>query len=146
MPLSGRLGGHGGPPGPTPVAPLKPAEPEIDREKICPLLLRVFFKFGGHHRLEDFARRGHEPKDEVQIYTWPDASLKELSDLIKEVQPSARRPGAKLSFAFVYPDRKGHNVMRQVGITFSTRPGEDDHKTLRSLNFQTGDFLDVAIM
>lgn len=40
---------------------------------------------------------------------------RELSDLVKEVQPAARRPMARLSFAFVYPDRRGRNVMRQVG-------------------------------
>lgn len=38
----------------------------------------------------------------------------ELCDLVKEVQPAARRPSARLSFSFVYPDRRGHNVMRNV--------------------------------
>jgi Sin3 associated polypeptide p18 (SAP18) len=53
---------------------------------VCPLLLRVFPKLGGHHRLEEFVRvRTAELDDEVQIYTWPDATLRELSDLVKEV-------------------------------------------------------------
>ncbi|KAI7837608.1 hypothetical protein COHA_008620 [Chlorella ohadii] len=69
----------------------------------------------------------------------------ELSDLVKEVQPAARRPMARISFAFIYPDRRGKNVMRQVGAVHSTRLGEDDSKTLKQLNFQTGDFLSVAI-
>lgn len=73
-------------------------------------------KTGDHHRLEDFARRGQEPSGEVQIYTWPDATLRELTDLIKEVQPDARKPTTKLSFALVYPDKKGRNVVRQVCI------------------------------
>jgi histone deacetylase complex subunit SAP18 len=81
-----------------------------------------------------------------QIYTWMDASLRELSDLIKEVKPAARGRLTRLSFAFVYPDRKGRNVMRQVGMVHSTRPGEDDDKVLKTLSFQTGDFLDVAIL
>ena len=71
-------------------------------------------QFGGHHRLEDYARRGAEPKDEVQVYTWPDASLRELTDLVKEVQPAARRSTARLDFALVYPDKRGRNVMRVV--------------------------------
>jgi histone deacetylase complex subunit SAP18 len=54
----------------------------VDREKTCPLLLRVFTKIGGHHTVEDFAIRGKEPKDEVQIYTWRDATLRELTDLV----------------------------------------------------------------
>lgn len=33
----------------------------------------------------------------------------------------------------------------QVGLVHSTRFGEDDAKTLKQLNFQTGDFLSVAI-
>jgi Sin3 associated polypeptide p18 (SAP18) len=54
--------------------------------QVCPLLLRVFPKLGGHHRLEEFVRvRSTELDDEVQIYTWPDATLRELSDLVKEV-------------------------------------------------------------
>ena len=48
------------------------------------------------------------------IYTWADASLRELTTLVQEVQPAARRPSARIEFAFVYPDRKGRNVMRQV--------------------------------
>eukprot|EP00898_Chlorokybus_atmophyticus_P001037 jgi/Chlat1/1934/Chrsp153S02242 len=126
---------------------LKESVPEVDREKTCPLLLRVFTKTGGHHTVEDFAVRGKEPAQELQIYTWPDATLRELTDLVKEVEPSARRRDARLSFAFVYPDRRGRNVIRQVGYTSSIpRRGEDDNKMLQQLNFQTGDFLDVAIL
>ena len=50
----------------------------------------------------------------MQTYTWPDATLRELYLLVKEVHPQARRPTARLDFAFVYPDRKGRNVMRQA--------------------------------
>ncbi len=32
--------------------------------------------------MENFAIRGKEPKDEVQIYTWCDATLRELTDLV----------------------------------------------------------------
>eukprot|EP00798_Chlamydomonas_sp_ICE-L_P021350 gene21350-28286_t len=123
-----------------------PVGPIIDRERTCPLLLRVFPKPGSHHRLEDFRVRGKEPADEIQIYTWMDATLRELSDLIKEVQPHARNRMSKTSFAFVYPDQRGLNVMRQVGQVHSIRVTEDDNKTLKALNFQTGDFLDVAIL
>ncbi|RZR98171.1 hypothetical protein BHM03_00027485 [Ensete ventricosum] len=90
------------PRGPPPPARLR--EP-IDREKI-----------GGHHPAEDFAVRGKEPKDEVQIYTWKDATLRELTDLVtvKEVSQEARKRDAKLSFAFVYPDKNGRFVVRPV--------------------------------
>lgn len=39
-------------------------------------------QIGGHHTMDDFAVRGKEPKDEVQIYTWKDATLRELTDLV----------------------------------------------------------------
>ncbi|KAF3790974.1 Histone deacetylase complex subunit [Nymphaea thermarum] len=65
-----------------PGPPPRPRFEPVDREKTCPLLLRVFTKIGTHHTKEDFAVRGKEPKDEVQIYTWKDATLRELTDLI----------------------------------------------------------------
>jgi len=122
---------------------------EIDREKTCPLLLRVFPKVGGLHRAEEFASRGKEPKEEVQIYTWPDATLRELTDLVKEVRPEARKNTARLDFALVYPDRMGRNVIRKVGTVWSAPHrgrGDDDNKSLASVSFQTGDFLDVGIL
>nr|KJB41170.1 hypothetical protein B456_007G093600 [Gossypium raimondii] len=128
-----------------PPPPPRPRFEPVDREKTCPLLLRVFTKIGGHHSKEDFAVRGKEPKDEVQIYTWKDATLRELTDLVKEVAPAARRRDARLSFAFVYPDKNGRFV---VGKTFSYGNVRrlDDSKTLGELSFEIGDYLDVAIM
>ncbi|KAJ9188409.1 hypothetical protein P3X46_003768 [Hevea brasiliensis] len=135
----------GRPLGPPPRGP-PPLQP-VDREKTCPLLLRVFTKIGNHHSKEEFAVRGKEPKDEVQIYTWKDATLRELTDLVKEVAPAARRRDARLSFAFVYPDKNGRFVVREVGKTYSNRNGKlDDGKALAELGFQIGDYLDVAIL
>ncbi|PRQ17889.1 putative Sin3 associated polypeptide p18 [Rosa chinensis] len=133
--------------GPPPPPPRR-FEP-VDREKTCPLLLRVFTKIGGHHNQEDFAVRGKEPKDEVQIYTWKDATLRELTDLVKEIAPAARRRNAKLSFAFVYPDKGGRFVLKQAGITHAYgNMGRrlDDSKSLNELKFQIGDYLDVAVL
>ncbi|KAI9110139.1 hypothetical protein K1719_019180 [Acacia pycnantha] len=133
-----------GPPPPPP--PSRPRFEPVDREKTCPLLLRVFTKTGGHHTNEEFAVRGKEPKDEVQIYTWKDATLRELTDLVKEVAPDARRRNAKLSFAFVYPDKHGRFIVREVGKTLSHGNGRlDDGKALAELGFEIGDYLDVAI-
>ncbi|KZV50149.1 hypothetical protein F511_30023 [Dorcoceras hygrometricum] len=143
-------GGPGrGPPPPPSAKPLAPRSEPVDREKTCPLLLRVFTKVGGHHGDGDFAVRGKEPKDEVQIYTWMDATLRELTDLVKEVAPEARRRDAILSFAFVYPDKRGRFVVREVGRTFSYPNGrrpDSGSKALSELSFQIGDYLDVAIL
>ncbi|TQD87677.1 hypothetical protein C1H46_026765 [Malus baccata] len=138
----------------------------VDREKTCPLLLRVFTKTGSHRTNADFAVRGKEPKDEVQIYTWKDATLLACTRMfltisfveallyfhnfggsklvigcaafqVKEVAPAARRRNARLSFAFVYPDKHGHFVVREVGKTLSNGNGKlDDGKVLAELGFQ----------
>ncbi|GAB4856955.1 hypothetical protein Ancab_014873 [Ancistrocladus abbreviatus] len=136
------------PPNRGPPSPPRPRPEPVDREKTCPLLLRVFTKIGGHHKREDFKSRGKEPKDEVQIYTWKDATLRELTDLVKEVSPAARRRDAKLSFAFVYPDKSGQFTLKEVGMTYSYGNGRrlDDSKTLQDLKFEIGDYLDVAIL
>ncbi len=34
---------------------------------------------------------GATPENEIQIYTWMDASLKEITGLVKEVNPDARK-------------------------------------------------------
>ncbi|XP_017429212.1 histone deacetylase complex subunit SAP18 [Vigna angularis] len=145
-----RQGGRALPPpprGPPPPPPSRPRLEPVDREKTCPLLLRVFTKTGGHHSMEDFAVRGKEPKDEVQIYTWKDATLRELTDLVKEVAPPARRRNAKLSFAFVFPDKNGRFKVQEVGKTLSYGNGRlDDGKALAELGFEIGDYLDVAIL
>ncbi|KDD74001.1 Sin3 associated polypeptide p18 [Helicosporidium sp. ATCC 50920] len=117
----------------------------VDRTKTCPFLLRAFSKMGGHHSRQAFGRGGAVPRDEFQVYTWQDATLRELCDLVKEVHPGAQRVSARLSFALVYPDRQGENVMREIGQVHGSRRGPDDHKTLRGVNFQIGDYLDVAI-
>ncbi|KAL3517058.1 hypothetical protein ACH5RR_023960 [Cinchona calisaya] len=138
-----------GPPPPPPASRSGPRFQPVDREKTCPLLLRVFTKVGGHHNEEDFAVRGKEPKDEVQIYTWMDATLRELTDLVKEVAPEARRKDAMLSFAFVFPNNRGRFVVREVGRTFSSpnaRRPDDGSRALADLKFQIGDYLDVAIL
>ncbi|CAH9145842.1 unnamed protein product [Cuscuta epithymum] len=142
------------PPGPPrgPIGHMHPktvarSEP-VDREKTCPLLLRVFTKVGGHHAESEFAVRGKEPKDEVQIYTWMDASLRELTDLVKEVAPEARKRDAVLSFSFVYPDKNGRFVVREVGKTYSIPSGrrpDNGNQTLSDLKFEIGDYLDVSI-
>ncbi|XP_063069783.1 histone deacetylase complex subunit SAP18 [Engraulis encrasicolus] len=124
----------------------KEPEKPVDREKTCPLLLRVFTTNNGrHHRVDEFAR-GNVPSSELQIYTWMDATLKELTSLVKEVYPEARKKGTHFGFAIVYPDpkRPGYRV-KDIGSTVSGRKGADDSMTLQSQRFQIGDYLDIAI-
>uniref|UniRef100_UPI00358EB611 histone deacetylase complex subunit SAP18 n=1 Tax=Myxine glutinosa TaxID=7769 RepID=UPI00358EB611 len=127
--------------------PAREPERAVDRERTCPLLLRVFVSdTGRHHRAEDFVR-GTTPGNELQIYTWMDCSLRELSSLVREVNPESRKKGTEFKFAIVYPDPKyiGYRV-KEIGSTISGRRGLDDHMTLSSQKFHIGDFLDVAVI
>ncbi|CAI8057035.1 Histone deacetylase complex subunit SAP18 [Geodia barretti] len=58
----------------------------VDREKTCPMLLRVFCSMGRHHRLDEF-NRNSVPSNELQIYTWLDCTLREMMTLIREGDP-----------------------------------------------------------
>lgn len=124
----------------------KEPEQPVDREKTCPLLLRVFTTNNGrHHRVDEFTR-GNVPANELQIYTWTDATLKELTSLVKEVYPDARKKGTHFSFAIVYPDLKTRVYrVKNIGNTVSGQKGTDDSMTLKSQKFQIGDYLDIAI-
>merc|ERR1719436_1300766 len=91
--------------------------------------------------------KGNTPTNELQIYTWLDATLKELEGLVKEVNPEARRRGTYFDFALVYPDlRQGPRCQtRDIGTTVASNRGPDDGKTLHDVKFVIGDYIDVAI-
>ncbi|XP_036166143.1 histone deacetylase complex subunit SAP18-like [Myotis myotis] len=109
------------------------------------LLLRVFTTNNGRHHCKDkFC--GNVPSSELQIYTWMDATLKELTSSVKEVYPEARKKGTHFNFAIVFTDMKrpGYRV-KEIGSTMSGRKGTDDSMTLQSQKFQIGDYLDIVI-
>jgi histone deacetylase complex subunit SAP18 len=120
----------------------------------------VYLQTSSHHSASSFAVRGEEPNaDSIVIYTWPDATLRELAELIQLVNADARRPNSEISFAFVYPDRTGTNTIKHVQTIQSFRTNkspqaiaaqrsgsQDDQKTLKGLKFETGDFLSVALL
>jgi histone deacetylase complex subunit SAP18 len=113
--------------------------------QICPMLLRVFINQGRHHQAKDYSR-GHVPANEVQVYTWLDASLKELSGLVKEVNMDARRAGTVFDFAKVYPKHDHPNYrVQEIGSTVNGEKGPNDNRTLSQANFQIGDYLDIAV-
>ncbi|MPC14080.1 histone deacetylase complex subunit SAP18-like [Portunus trituberculatus] len=120
-------------------------EKTVDREKTCPLLLRVFCSNGRHNNIGEY-RRGNTPPNELQIYTWMDATLKEIGSLILEVNPDTRRRGTVFEFRLVYPElTKTIPRMKELGSIVIGQKGFDDNKTLAQLGFVIGDFLDIAI-
>ncbi|CAD6188295.1 unnamed protein product [Caenorhabditis auriculariae] len=123
-------------------------EKPVDREKTCPLLLRVFCANGRHNAMMEYSNRngGSVPANELQMYTWLDCTLRELTSLIKEVNPDARRRGTTFDFAIVSPDKMSSRFStREIGNTMNGQRGIDDSKTLQQCKFEVGDFVDVAI-
>jgi len=117
----------------------------VDRTKTCPVLLRVFIGRNRHNALPDYTR-GKTPSNELQIYTWIDASLKEIASLIRAVHPDSRRRGTSFQFSIVFADPSSRNYRtRDIGMTTPGQPSPDDQVTLASKRFQIGDYLDVAI-
>lgn len=119
---------------------------DVDRTKTCPFLLRIFVKVNGYHRSEEYNPRERVPTaDETQIHTWKDATLREITTLIKEVYPEARGRSAVLKYNLVYPNHHGENVIKRIGVVKSLYTGDDDDSTLDSLGLHIGDYLDVAL-
>jgi len=98
---------------------------------------------------------GKVPPNELQIYTWMDASLKELMSLVREVNPESRKKGTYFDFAIISPSMgRGGNFhngercdynSRDIGTTVSGTKGMDDNKTLAQARFIIGDYIDIAI-
>jgi histone deacetylase complex subunit SAP18 len=129
----------------------KPVDKTVDREKTCPLLLRVFVSKGRPHAITEYNPRagggGSLPPSELQIYTWLDATLDEMSSLVKEVHPEAKRKGTTFDFRLVYPDLRSNQYrFREIGSTTSGKKGPDDHKSLASVRFVIGDYLDIHVV
>lgn len=64
----------------------------------------------------------------------PDATLKELSQLLKDVVPPARKGSARLEFKLVYPGPEGRAKMRVLGVVRNNvRGAADDARTLKEM-------------
>lgn len=136
----------------------------VDRKKTCPFMVKMYCRINGHHRLEEFSPPRFPVEDEMIVYTWRNATLKELSILVREVLGDSDLPGGvkgtdpslKFSFNLLYPDvrRSGaHFLSKSLGWAFEGGESEarahqlvdSSTRTLDSFKFVPGDFIDVAI-
>ena len=118
---------------------------EVNRENICPFLLKVYYKENEFNSLEDLNNCIFPNNRELHIYTWMDASLRELTMLIKEAVEIANKRDAVLNFSFLFPDSKGKLQRKEIGSVHGNKKNADDVKTLHQLRFTIGDYLDVNI-
>jgi hypothetical protein len=65
----------------------------------------VFVRVAAHNSADDFRGTSVVPEGEFKAHTWEDATLRELGELVQAVHPDARRRGATMDLALVYPGR-----------------------------------------
>ncbi|KAI9462052.1 histone deacetylase complex protein [Russula earlei] len=148
-------------------------QPIVDREKTAPFLIRAFVKVGSFHRLTQFQDGLLPIVDELQIFTWKDATLFELLTTIRNSAPSTleyRHPLARYSFRTIYADagNRGQFAQKDLGTVYSrdtlgdlgtveqlldddsaaqdSSDRQKDARTLDELRFVPGDYLCVAVM
>ena len=98
-----------------------------------------------------FVRRDYEkeqlPQNELQIHTWMDATLGELTQLIKDVIPDVRGGGVQFAFAIVSPDESYNRYhINEIGKTENGQQRPDNQIQLGNKRFHVGDYIDVAII
>ena len=118
---------------------------EINREKICPFLVKLYYKENEFNSLEDMNAGKFPVSRELHIYTWMDASLRELTMLIRDSLDFAKRKDANLNFSFIFPDSKGVLQRKEIGNVHTYKKYNDDNKTLKQLSFSVGDYIDICL-
>lgn len=120
-------------------------ENSVDRFKVCPLLLRVFYTYNHHHNPLDYKNKIY-PKNEMQIHTWMDATLSEILVNLQHKNRKVRRSGTVIKFQVVSPDPARPRLkMRDIGSVKVDGKGPDDYKTLSQCRIMIGDFIDLCI-
>ncbi|KAI9096230.1 Sin3 associated polypeptide p18-domain-containing protein [Phlyctochytrium arcticum] len=119
----------------------------VDREKTCPFLIRMWVNTDGEYDVAELGRNGLPESDEYHMYTWKDATLRELASLLTADFDAAKSRNAKISFRFISRTAARLCTYRTtpLGTIFNFRSSYDDTKTLSSLKFTTGDALVVSI-
>lgn len=81
---------------------------KVDRQTTTPFHLKLFYRNGGFHRLDEFNPLGELPPH-LQIYTWQSCTLRELSHLLTSALPTLLPDpaiGTRLSFRLIFPDTR----------------------------------------
>lgn len=96
--------------------------------------------------MTEYTNRKIPPKpSQLQIYTWLDATLSELMELIRDHVKYSEK-GTQFDFSIVFPEPSNPNYrIRSIGLTIGGKRGPDDELTLAQCRYQIGDFIDVAI-
>ncbi|KAK5014143.1 Sin3 associated polypeptide p18-domain-containing protein [Cryomyces antarcticus] len=85
---------------------------KVDRQTTTPFLLKLFYRTGTFHRLDEFpsATTSTSLPPHLQIYTWPTCTVSELTALLTSALPSllpSPAIGTRLAFRLIFPDTRG---------------------------------------
>lgn len=120
-------------------------ENSVDRYKVCPSLLRVFYTYNHHHNPLDYKNKIY-PKNEMQIHTWMDATLSEILVHLQHKNRKVRRSGTVIHYQIVSPDpARPRFRMKDIGSVKVDHKGPDDYITLAQCRLGIGDFIDICI-
>ena len=120
----------------------------IDREKTCPFLLRIFYKVNGHNSMDNFCEGKFPP--ELDIYTWEDADLKELTKFIHAaLKDTVLGMYDYYKFVRIYYDSTGTLLRDEIGAVAikdkNSKLNYNEKITLKEIGFQIGDYFDINI-
>ncbi|KAJ3175269.1 hypothetical protein HDU87_006351 [Geranomyces variabilis] len=119
----------------------------VDREKVCPFLVRVFVRTEEEFVPAEIERRGLPDKPEL-LHTWKDASLREIASLLTPKFPLAKERHVAIHFWTVIRTQTRDSSFRvqPLGTVHNFRSAKDDQKTLDQARFVIGDGLLVSIV
>ncbi|CAG8959261.1 hypothetical protein HYFRA_00012619, partial [Hymenoscyphus fraxineus] len=90
---------------------------KVDRQATTPFHLKLFYRNGGFHRLDEFTPNADLPPH-LQIYTWQTCTLRELSHLLTSALPSLLPDpaiGTRLAFRLIFPDTRNSGASSGIG-------------------------------
>ena len=115
----------------------------LDRTKTTPFLIRTFFKVGDYPQIDSLDKL--PVSEELQIYAWPDSTLREIADVVRDILDEAKAKNSKQSFRLIYPDLNGKHQYIELGVLSNTTKGFADNLALSAVKFHPGDYLSIAI-
>ncbi|KIJ69837.1 hypothetical protein HYDPIDRAFT_72211, partial [Hydnomerulius pinastri MD-312] len=123
-------------------------QPIVSRETTAPFLIRSFVKVGTFHRLSLFEEGTLPTTDEQQIFTWKDATLREVLTTLRNAAPQIpefKHPLARYSFRAIYADaaNRGRFAQKELGMVYSRdilgEPGSLESPAARLLEDTDGE-------
>ena len=112
----------------------------VSRVETCPTLIRTFYQKDEHHKMSEFVPS--LPSPELYVYTWCDATLRELAHtIIRSVKLADVKT---MSFAMVMPDFELGGWKTEKLAEIELQDGKRDKRTLETFGFKPGYFMDVA--